>query len=67
MYFSSFTELFSMAGHGPYVWAAYAITFVVLSLLVISPLKNQAQAKQDIRMRIRRENRSKNKPLHRSS
>jgi len=36
-YFESWSEFVKMNGHGPYVWAAYAITWVVLSYLLISP------------------------------
>lgn len=31
-------DIISMGGHGPYVWAAYGIAFVVLMLNVIWPL-----------------------------
>ncbi|GGC97814.1 heme exporter protein CcmD [Halopseudomonas salina] len=30
-------ELLAMDGHGPYVWSAYAITFVVLALNLVQP------------------------------
>jgi heme exporter protein D len=30
-----------MSGHGPFVWAAYAITLVVVLWLLISPLVRQ--------------------------
>ncbi len=30
-----------MAGHGPYVWTCYAITFSVLGYLVAAPLLRQ--------------------------
>ena len=36
--FESFADFIAMNGHGPYVWAAYAITFAVLIYLLISPL-----------------------------
>jgi len=36
-YFESWSEFVQMNGHGPYVWAAYAITWLVLSYLVLSP------------------------------
>lgn len=36
-YFDSWAEFVKMDGHGPYVWAAYAITWLVLCYLVISP------------------------------
>ncbi|NHN35708.1 heme exporter protein CcmD [Pseudomaricurvus alcaniphilus] len=30
-----------MAGHGPYVWAAYGITLVSLLYLVVTPLRRR--------------------------
>jgi heme exporter protein D len=36
--FESIADFIAMNGHGPYVWASYAITFAVLFFLVISPL-----------------------------
>lgn len=36
--FESFADFMAMNGHGPYVWSAYIITFVVLVFLLISPL-----------------------------
>ena len=36
--FESIADFIAMNGHGPYVWAAYAITFTVLIYLLVSPL-----------------------------
>lgn len=36
--FESLADFFAMNGHGPYVWASYAITFVALLYLVLHPL-----------------------------
>lgn len=36
--FDSIAAFFAMNGHGPYVWACYAITFAILLALVIAPL-----------------------------
>jgi len=38
MYFDSWSALFSMDGHGVYVWSAYLISLSVLALLVWWPL-----------------------------
>ena len=32
--FESLSDLWSMSGHGPYVWAAYGITFAGLAILI---------------------------------
>lgn len=37
--FESFSEFIAMAGHGPYVWTAYAICFVVLVAVLIVPVR----------------------------
>lgn len=34
--FESLTDLFGMSGHGPYVWAAYGITFSAILLLLLA-------------------------------
>lgn len=36
--FESIADFIAMNGHGPFVWAAYAITFAVLIFLLVSPL-----------------------------
>ncbi|WP_096086535.1 heme exporter protein CcmD [Agaribacterium haliotis] len=33
--FASLADFMSMKGHGPYVWAAYALTFAGLAALVV--------------------------------
>ena len=43
MYFNNLAELWEMAGHGPYVWSAYAISFVVLAAIVVIPAKRYRQ------------------------
>ncbi|HEY9034515.1 MAG TPA: heme exporter protein CcmD [Pseudomonadales bacterium] len=43
MYFDSVTELLVMAGHGVYVWSAYAITTAGLIGLIIYPLRRKQQ------------------------
>lgn len=36
--FESIADFIAMNGHGPFVWASYAITFAVLIYLLVSPL-----------------------------
>ena len=48
--FESMADFIAMSGHGPYVWASYAITFAVLIFLLISPLlQKKAFVKQQIK------------------
>ncbi len=36
--FENVAAFMAMNGHGPYVWAAYAITFVAIAYLLINPM-----------------------------
>lgn len=57
MYFNNFHELWSMAGHGPFVWAAYGITFITLALLLWVPLRGRQQQVRNLRAFYRRQER----------
>jgi heme exporter protein D len=35
--FESFLDFLQMDGHGPYVWASYIITILVIKTLIIIP------------------------------
>ena len=39
--FESLADFMAMSGHGPYVWASYAITFIALIFLVVNPVLQQ--------------------------
>ena len=51
MYFETFTELWQMAGHGPFVWSSYAITYLVWFLLIMVPIRQLSRKKRRIRAR----------------
>lgn len=51
MYFDSFGDLWSMAGHGPYVWSAYAIVALVIVVLVREPLLRRRRLLERVRRR----------------
>jgi heme exporter protein D len=60
MQFESLTALWEMQGHGPYVWAAYAIALAVLIGVVWAPLARQrrflaAQRQSEQRRTARRQ------------
>jgi len=38
MEFDSLKEIIEMAGHGGYVWSAYAIFFVTVIILIVVPM-----------------------------
>lgn len=54
MAFSSFNEALAMAGHGPYVWAAYLLTAAVLAVLVATPMRRARQSQEQIQAELRR-------------
>ena len=56
MYFSSLAQLWSMEGHGPYVWSAYAIVVTVLVLLVLEPVRRHRRLLAAVRRRASPDN-----------
>lgn len=52
--FESLRDFALMNGHGPYVWAAYGISFAVLIYLVIAPLWRQRRFIRQHRARLRK-------------
>lgn len=51
MQFDTLAELWSMSGHGPYVWSAYAIVFTVILALVRAPLARRRRLLDRVRRR----------------
>jgi heme exporter protein D len=50
--FESLADFMAMSGHGPYVWASYAITSIALIFLVVNPLlQKKALIKQQQKLR----------------
>jgi heme exporter protein D len=41
MYFENLSAALTMGGHGGYVWSAYALTVVVLALILILPRRRR--------------------------
>jgi len=54
MYFHDLHSLLHMDGHGGFVWAAYAITLVVLSLLLTLPLRRRRRLLREVAGELRR-------------
>jgi len=48
--FDTLNEFLSMAGHGPYVWSAYTILFVVLAGLVVQSRTRKKSIANKIKM-----------------
>ncbi|AKH69985.1 heme exporter protein CcmD [Spongiibacter sp. IMCC21906] len=55
MVFESFSALWSMDGHGSYVWFCYGISALVLLALVMAPARRRRLTEQRIRAVLRRE------------
>jgi len=54
MYFDSFSAVLHMAGHGPYVWSAYALTSAIIVALIVNPLVKARAAQAALRAEVRR-------------
>ena len=55
MYFDTLQDAIYMNGHGAFVWAAYAITFLVLAGLLVTPLSRTRRFLRDEQRRLRRD------------
>lgn len=49
--FENWADVWAMNGHGPFVWAAYAITLVALIALVIYPIYQQRKFLKECALR----------------
>jgi heme exporter protein D len=47
-------EFFAMGGYGIYIWSAYALTVLLLSLNIVLPWRRHRRLLQDIRTRHQR-------------
>jgi heme exporter protein D len=56
------SEFFGMGGYGAYVWAAYAVFFVVLLADALIPLWQRRSTLHELGARLRREAARKNRP-----
>ena len=59
--FQSLTELISMNGHGPYVWACYLFTVLILVVLTYWPLSKKRQVMRQIARQLRIKSNNPNK------
>lgn len=55
MSFSSIGEFIAMGTHGPYVWAAYGISLLVLTINLLLPVRARRAYLQSEARRLRRE------------
>ncbi|MDI5935881.1 heme exporter protein CcmD [Halomonas kalidii] len=57
MAFASFGEFLGMGGHGPYVWAAWAVTAALLGGIVLHARSERRHLLRNLQRRARRERR----------
>jgi heme exporter protein D len=55
MYFESFKAALVMDGHGVFVWTAYGIAVIAISLILISPKLKERKILRQIAGEIRRQ------------
>lgn len=55
MEFASFSEFMAMGKHGPFVWSAYGITFLVVLGNILYPVLRNRSLQQDIKRKVKRE------------
>jgi heme exporter protein CcmD len=48
MYFDTWLDVWTMGGHGGYVWASFVITSLILVFLVWAPLRRTRRAQQRV-------------------
>lgn len=53
--FENLSEFIGMGGHGTYVWSAYLISLLVMTWLVVSPLRRRQALMQEVVRQQRRE------------
>ena len=65
--FHSFSDFVQMAGHGPYVWACYLITFVALVYLAVAPIRKRKALYSELQRQARIEAHEKKREQTQSS
>ncbi|HBD12159.1 MAG TPA: heme exporter protein CcmD [Porticoccaceae bacterium] len=53
--FDNLSGFLTMGGHGVYVWTAYAVSLVVLSMLVVAPLRRSRKRLLELGRRLQQE------------
>ena len=60
MFFESFSAALHMDGHGGYVWSAYAITVLVVAVMLVLPVRRKNAIVRQLRATLKRQQRDKN-------
>ena len=59
MFFESFSAALYMDGHGGYVWSAYAITVLVVAMMLVLPARRNSAIVRQLRATLKRQQRDK--------
>jgi len=59
MQFNSFSDFIAMGGHGLYVWISYGFSLLSLLLLVVFSLRSNKLVRENIRKKLKREEKLK--------
>ena len=54
MYFDSLNAILVMEGHGVYVWAAYAVTLLVIAVVLVMPVRRRKRLLAEMAAQQRR-------------
>lgn len=54
MYFDTLQGLLSMEGHGFYVWTAYLVTVVVITLVLLAPVRRKKRFLRQLSAELKR-------------
>ncbi len=57
-YFDSVAEALNMGGHGVYVWVSYAITALVIAVLMVQPMLAMKRQKKKFLEAVKRDQRA---------
>jgi heme exporter protein D len=56
VYFENFSSVLAMDGHGGFVWSAYAVTAIVIVLLIALPVRRRRRQVATLADQLRRDN-----------
>ena len=55
MAFETFTDFLAMGKHGPFVWASYGISLLIIVANIVAPLQRKKALLTEIKRKIKRE------------
>ena len=55
MAFETIADFIAMGKHGPFVWSAYGISFIVILANILAPIQRRKALLNEIKRKIKRE------------